>query len=176
METTVKFYSLGYSDVKTYLAALIFISGNIVVPQFFHLMPQGGVTWLPIYFFTLVGAYKYGWRVGLLTAVASPLANSLLFGMPLAAGLPAILLKSTLLAIFAGMAASYFKKATLWTLIIVVLAYQVVGTLGEWAMKGDFYLAVQDFRIGVPGMLLQLFGGWLFLNRLMPMVGNRQGL
>jgi len=103
METTVKLYSLPYRSVKTYLAASLFALGNIVLPQLFHLMPQGGVTWLPIYFFTLVGAYKYGWRVGLLTAVLSPLVNSALFGMPAVAGLPAILLKSVLLALIADM-------------------------------------------------------------------------
>ena len=73
METTVKLYTLGYSRVKTYVTALLFVAGNIVLPQLFHLVPQGGVTWLPIYFFTLVGAYKYGWKAGLLTAVLSPL-------------------------------------------------------------------------------------------------------
>lgn len=163
---TLKLYSLGYSDAKTYLAALLFVIGNIVLPQLCHLMPHGGMTWLPIYFFTLVGAYKYGWRVGLLTAVASPVVNSLLFGMPMPAALPAILLKSLLLAAFAGLAASRFNRVSLVLLIGVVLSYQAVGTLGEWAMKGDFYLAVQDFRIGVPGMLFQVFGGWGFLHML----------
>lgn len=129
-------------------------------PQFFHLFPQGGVTWLPIYFFTLVGAYKYGWRVGLLTAVLSQL-----FGMPPVAALPAILLKS-LLAVTAGYTAFHFKRASLVLLVGVVSAYQFVRTLGEWLMKGNFYLAVQDFRIGIPGMLLQVFGGYLFINRL----------
>lgn len=163
---TLKLYSLGYSDAKTYLAALLFVIGNIVLPQLCHLMPHGGMTWLPIYFFTLVGAYKYGWRVGLLTAVASPVVNSLLFGMPMPAALPAILLKSLLLAAFAGLAASRFNRVSLVLLIGVVLSYQIVGTLGEWAMKGDFYLAVQDFRIGVPGMLFQVLGGWAFLHIL----------
>ena len=64
--TTVKLYSLNYGNVRTYLAASLFIVGNILFPQFFHLIPQGGITWLPIYFFTLIGAYKYGWKVGLL--------------------------------------------------------------------------------------------------------------
>ena len=95
--TTVKLYSLNYGNVRTYLAASLFIVGNILFPQFFHLIPQGGITWLPIYFFTLIGAYKYGWKVGLLTAVLSPIINSLLFGMPMPAVLPAILLKSVLL-------------------------------------------------------------------------------
>lgn len=88
METkTVKLYSLDYSNVKTYLIAALFIAGNMALPQLFHLIPQGGITWLPIYFFTLIGAYKFGWKVGLLTAVLSPIANSLLFGMPLPLGL-----------------------------------------------------------------------------------------
>ena len=165
MQTTVKLYAYGYREARTYLAAFLFVLGNIVLPQFFHLFPQGGVTWLPIYFFTLVGAYKYGWRVGLLTAVLSPLVNSVLFGMPPVAALPAILLKSLLLAVTAGYTAFRFKRASLVLLVGVVLAYQFAGTLGEWLMKGDFYLAVQDFRIGIPGMLLQVFGGYLFINR-----------
>ena len=90
MQTTVKLYAFGYRELRTYLAAALFVVGNIVLPQLAHLIPQGGVTWLPIYFFTLIGAYKYGWRVGLLTAVASPLLNSWLFGMPAPQVLPAI--------------------------------------------------------------------------------------
>lgn len=165
MQTTVKLYAYGYREVRTYLAASLFVLGNIALPQFFHLFPQGGVTWLPIYFFTLVGAYKYGWRVGLLTAMLSPLVNSALFGMPPVAALPAILLKSLLLAWAAGFTAHRYRKASVYLLLAVVLSYQAVGTLGEWMMKGDFYLAVQDFRIGIPGMLLQVFGGYLFINR-----------
>lgn len=96
--TTVRLYSLGYGQAKTYWTAFLFVAGNVLLPQLCHLFPLGGVRWLPIYFFTLVGAYKYGWRVGLLTAVASPWLNSALFGMPAAAVLPAIGLKSVLLA------------------------------------------------------------------------------
>lgn len=162
--TTVKLYQWGYDEARTYLAALAFILGNIVLPQLFHLVPQGGVTWLPIYFFTLVGSYKYGWRVGLLTAVLSPLVNSVLFGMPSAAALPAILMKSVLLAMTCGLVASRFRKVSIKLLVLVVLSYQIVGTLGEWAMKGDFLLAIQDFRIGIPGMLLQVFGGWVLIK------------
>ena len=74
--TTVRLYSLGYGQAKTYWTAFLFVAGNVLLPQLCHLFPLGGVRWLPIYFFTLVGAYKYGWRVGLLTAVLSPAVNS----------------------------------------------------------------------------------------------------
>ena len=164
--TTVKLYSLNYSDVKTYLAALLFIIGNILFPQFFHLIPQGGITWLPIYFFTLIGAAKYGWKVGLLTAVLSPVINSLLFGMPMPVALPAILLKSVLLAMTAGWASQHFGRISIPVLAGVVLAYQTVGTLGEWIYNGNFYSAIQDFRIGIPGMCLQVFGGFFFIRYL----------
>lgn len=162
---TVRLYSLQYNNVRTYVAALLFVLGNILLPAVFHSVPQGGATWLPIYFFTLVGAYKYGWRVGLLTAVLSPLLNCVLTGMPRVEVLPAILMKSLLLALCAAYAARRFRKVTLAILLAVVLAYQVAGTMGEWAMTSDLFLALQDFRLGIPGMLLQVIGGWFVMRR-----------
>ena len=35
MESTVKLYSLNYSETRTYLTALIFVAGNVVLPQLF---------------------------------------------------------------------------------------------------------------------------------------------
>ena len=166
METTTKLYSYSFKDTKTYIAALLFVAGNILVPQLCHLMPQGGLIWLPIYFFTLVGAYKYGWKVGLLTAIASPLVNSVLFGMPTAHALPPIMIKSVVLAGVASFIAVRSHKATLWMLALAVLSYQIVGTGAEWILKGNLWAALQDFRIGLPGMLVQILGGYLFINYL----------
>ena len=161
---SVKLYSLEYRQTKTYLVAALFVLGNIALPQLCHTVHMGGPTWLPIYFFTLVAAYKYGWRTGVLTAVASPAANALLFGMPVAAALPAILLKSTILALVAGITAARWRRASLLLLTGVVATYQIIGTLGEWALVGNLYAALQDFRLGMPGMLLQVFGGWAVIN------------
>lgn len=162
--TTVRLYRFGYSEVRTYLVALAFVIGNMALPQMFHIVPQGGMMWLPIYFFTLIGAYKYGWVVGLLTAVLSPVLNSALFGMPAPSVLPAILMKSVLLAAAAGYAAHKYQRVSVPLLLAVVLSYQLVGTLGERCMVGDFYAAAQDFRIGIPGMLLQVLGGFAFIG------------
>ncbi|MDE6131400.1 MAG: ECF transporter S component [Muribaculaceae bacterium] len=167
MQKTIRLQSLPFGSVATYLAAMLFIIGNLALPQLFHRIPQGGVTWLPIYFFTLVGAYSCGWRVGVLAAVLSPLANALLFGMPAVEALPAIVTKSLLLALMASYAAWRFRRAQLWIFMVVVLGYQLTGTLAEWLIKGDFYLACQDFRIGIPGMILQIVGGWLAVNAIM---------
>ena len=148
--TAVRLYSLGWRELRTYMFALLFIAGNIVLPQMCHLIPQGGLMLLPIYFFTLIAAYKFGFRVGLLTAVLSPLVNSVLFGMPPAAALPIIMIKGILLAGAAAWMANRSKGASLLALIGVVVAYQLFGGLVEWAMTGSLASALQDWKLGWP--------------------------
>lgn len=166
MTTQSRLYSLPFGDVKAYLLAALFVCGNIALPQLCHLLPNGGPTWLPIYFFTLVAAYKFGLRVGLMTAVLSPVLNHLLFAMPAAAVLPAILVKSCLLAGVSAWLARRVGRVSFGALLVAILAYQVVGTLCEWALCGSLSVAVQDFRMGVPGLLLQWVGGYYVLRIL----------
>jgi hypothetical protein len=166
MEGTVRLYSFSFRNIKTYLFAFVFVIGNIVLPQVCHLINAGGLIWLPIYFFTLIAAYKYGLRVGLLTAILSPLVNSFFFGMPMPLMLPVILVKSTLFAIVAAYAARFSGKVSIFAIIGAVLAYQTVGTLIEWTIVQNFYKVIQDFHIGIPGMLLQIFGGYALLKAI----------
>lgn len=161
---STRLYSLRANDLRAYLAAFACIAGNIALPQLCHQIPQGGLVWLPIYFFTLMAAYKFGLFAGLLTAIASPVINHLIFGMPAEGALAAILLKSVSLALIAAFVASKAKKASLLPLLLVIVGYQGVGMIGEWAMTGSLAAALQDVRLGFPGLMLQLFGGWLLLN------------
>lgn len=163
----VALYQLSYSQLKTYLIAAAFIVGNIALPQLCHLMPQGGLIFLPIFFFTLVAAYKYGFTVGLTTAVLSPLVNSSLFGMPPAAALPIILIKSVTLAVAAAWIARKTSKVSLLTVALAVIAYQLIGSLAEWAMTGSIEKASQDIVLGWPGCLIQIVGGYLVLRYLL---------
>jgi hypothetical protein len=96
--------------------------------------------------------------------VLSPVVNSALFGMPSAALLPVILLKSTILAVAAGWVAEKTQKATLLTIAAVVATYQLIGGAGEWIMTGSLDAATQDIRLGLPGIALQIFGGFLFIK------------
>lgn len=166
MTTQSRLYSLPFGDVKAYLLAALFVCGNIALPQLCHLLPNGGPTWLPIYFFTLVAAYKFGLQVGLMTAVLSPVLNHLLFAMPAAAVLPAILVKSCLLAGVSAWLARRVGRVSFGALLVAILAYQAVGTLCEWALCGSLSVAVQDFRMGLPGLLLQWTGGYYVLRIL----------
>lgn len=165
--TTLRLYSLTSNQAKTYLAAALFVAANIIQPQLCHLIPGGGRMLLPIYFFTLLGAYKYGWRVGLLTALLSAPVNCLLFGMPAPAALPVIMVKSLLLAGAASYAAARSQRASILTIAAVVLFYQISGSLFEWLWTGSFIAATADFTGGLPGMVLQAAGVWLLLNSIM---------
>ena len=166
MESTIKLYSLRAVDLKSYVYAFLFIAGNIVLPQICHLIPMGGQMLLPIYFFTLIAAYKYGFFTGLLTAIASPLINHLLFGMPGAEMLPILLIKSSLLAVAASYMAQHTRQIKIQSLLLVILFYQGIGMIAEFALTGSYMAAMQDIRLGLPGMLLQLVGGYLCLKAL----------
>ena len=154
-----------FSSFRTYLAATAFLCGNILVPQLCHLIPSGGLIFLPIYFFTLVAAFKCGWKVGLLTAVLSPLVNCLLFGMPPVASLPAILIKSLTLVLAVEIVSRKMEFSIL-SVAVAVLSYQIVGMTVEFLMDFNFLHAIQDVRIGWPGILIQIVGGFFVIKAL----------
>lgn len=137
---------------------------NLVLPQLFHLIPQGGVIFSPLSLVILAGAYKFGWKTGLLAALASPLVNHAITGMPAWDVLPVMSLKLVALAILAGLAAQRFKAVSLPVLIGIVLASEAIGALGELIISGGIAATIADFTIGWPGLLLQVFGTWIILK------------
>ena len=149
---------LRLTHAELYLKSALFIGANIALPHLFHLIPGGGVMFLPIYFFTLCGALCYGWRLGVLTAVMSPLVGYLLFGAPMLHHLPDMLLKG---AVLSFVAAFLMKKnqnlMMLNPLLAIAAAWLIVG-LVEWPFVGAAY-AFQDFVTGLPGMALMTLGG-----------------
>jgi hypothetical protein len=86
--------------------------------------------------------------------------------MPPVAVLPGIMIKSVVLAIAASLAAKHFGKVSLIGVILAVLAYQFIGTAFEWILTQNLFIALQDIRIGAPGILLQIVGGYFVLKFL----------
>jgi len=166
MESSINLYSLKVTEFKTYLFAALFVVGNVLFPQLCHLIPMGGMILLPIYFFTLIAAYKFGFLTGLLTAVASPIVNHLLFGMPASEMMPIILIKSTLMATAAAFLAYRTKEIKIQNVLLVVLFYQGIGLIAEFILTSSFSAALQDIRVGFPGILLQIVGGFFCLKAI----------
>jgi hypothetical protein len=166
METSARLYSFNYNELRTYLWSMVFVACNILLPQVFHLVPQGGIVFAPLSFVILAGSYKLGWKTGLLAAVASPIVNHLLTGMPAWDVLPLMTLKLVALALLAGLAARHFKRASLPLIVGVVLFAELLGALAELLLTGGIASTVQDFSIGYPGLLLQVAGTWLVCKYL----------
>jgi hypothetical protein len=130
----------------------------------FHLIPQGGIIFSPLSLVILAGAYKFGWKTGLLAALLSPTVNHLLTGMPAWSILPVMTMKLAVLALVAGLVAQRFKTVNLPLLIGVVLVCKAIEAVGELALTGGIAATIADFTIGWPGLLLQVFGAWLILK------------
>lgn len=151
--------TLTLSQPKTYTWSALFIAANIALPHLFHLIPGGGVMFLPIYFFTLIGAMRYGWQLGLLTAAMTPIVGNLIFGAPAAAMLPDMLLKGAVLSLVAAFVAQKWGTNLVCCLGAVVASWTIVG-LAELPFTGAAF-AFQDFVTGLPGMAMMTLGAFL---------------
>lgn len=164
MTTDLKLYSLNYDEVRTYGISALFVAANIALPQLFHLIPQGGIIFAPLSLVILFGACKFGWKSALLAAVASPLVNHQLFGLPAVSVMALMTLKLALLALLAGVAIQRFRTVTIPMLIGVVLATEAVGGMAELLFTGGMATTMADFTLGWPGLLLQVFGTYGLLK------------
>ena len=111
---------------------------------------------MPILFFTLIAAARYGWVCGLLTAVASPLINHLLFGMPAADMLVVLSVKSVVLASVIGFTMYKTGKLSLLSGLGAIAAYQLAGMLCLGMMTGSWNAAWADVMVSWPAMLVQI--------------------
>jgi hypothetical protein len=143
---------LTLSNLRTYLFALLFTAGNVVLPQLCHLVPQGGLIFQPIYLFTIVAACRWGWRVALLTALVSPLINTLLFAMPSVTMLPIVLLKSVVFALGVSWALMGKVRKPMLTALLFIIGAQLLGAATEWLLLSS----ATTLWFCLPGLALQI--------------------
>jgi hypothetical protein len=146
------------------------VLGNLLLPYALHQIPNAGRTFLPILFFTLIAGWRFGAKAGLLTGVLSPLVNHFLTGMPPAPVLQALMLQSALLGLLAAGIASRSRRLTLPLLASVVLLHQVL-ILTPQLFQAGLQPAFATFELRLPGILLQILGGFALLwclGRLSP--------
>ena len=160
----------GLGEARFYLATSLMVLGNLLLPYVLHQIPTAGRTFLPILFFTLIAGWRFGAKAGLLTGVLSPLVNHVLTGMPPAPVLQSLVLQSALLGLLAAVIASRSRKLTLPILALVVLLHQVLILLPQLLQAG-LRPAFATFELRLPGILLQILGGFAllwFLGRQLP--------
>src|ERR1035437_8217756 len=60
--------TLRLRDLRLYGFVAAFAAGDLLLPLAVHTVPQGGLIFLPIFFCTLLAAYRFGILAGVLTA------------------------------------------------------------------------------------------------------------
>lgn len=157
---------LKLTDYKFYLFTLVFSIGNIALPLLCHQFNLAGNRFLPIYFFVLIAGYMYGWRLGLTTAILSPLFSYLLTGMPVMSLLSLVLIKGAFLGIIAGVIAFKSKQVIIFNLAVIIISYQFIGLVFGYLLNSNLNIMSSDLVLGFPGLLIQLFGGLLVIKLL----------
>ena len=165
MKTAIQSLALPLKSYRTYLWTGAFVAGNLLLPQLCHTVGMGGQALLPILLFTLVAAARYGLACGLMTAVLSPLASSLLFGMPTGIMLPILIVKSLVLAAAIGTLVYRAGQLKFVHGVIAIALYQIVGFGLTVALTGSADAAWTTLTVSWPAMILQLLAV-LFLIQL----------
>ena len=153
--------ALGTGKLSLAIAAMVL--GNLALPYAVHQIPDAGRILLPIFFFTLVAGWRFGAQAGVLTGLLSPLANHFLTGMPPGPMLQDIMLQSALLGAMASLLSSRRPRPTLPLLALLVLAHQALVLL-PLLIHAGFQPCLAMARLRVPGMLLQILGGFAVLR------------
>lgn len=157
--------SLTLRDGRTYGLSALFVAGNTLLPLVFHLVPNGGQMFLPIFFFTLLGAWRYGLTVGLMAGLFSPLFSHLVMGMPSTAMLAPVAAQSIITAVLAALVARRVEKTTIAAVATVAVASMVLGLAVERLMVDTGTPMATAFVTAVPGMALQTLGVWWIQKR-----------
>ncbi len=161
---------LKYTDVRSYVLTLVFVSLSVLTPWAFHQFHLAGPTFLPMHLFVLTAGLVFGWRAGLIVGSLTPLASYVVSGMPGVAVLPQIIIELSVYGMVAGLLREKFNLRISWALLgamvagrlamlLAVLAvYLVIGRVfSPLGPEASPFLAVwAAVKLGWPGLVIQL--------------------
>lgn len=161
---------LKYTDVRSYVLTLVFVSLSVLTPWAFHQFHLAGPTFLPMHIFVLTAGLVFGWRAGLIVGLFTPLASYVVSGMPGVVVLPQIIIELLVYGMVAGLLREKFNLRISWSLLgamfagrlamlLAVLAiYAVIGRVfSPLGPETSPFLAVWSaIKLSWPGIVIQL--------------------
>lgn len=149
------------TTTRAWAVEALLIGSSILLPIIAHLFAWPVLRLLPMFWGVLIAGMVYGWVGGLIAAVAAPLLNHVLTGMPAAAILPAMVVELIAYGTVPGLILrARAKMHPMLALAIGLVAGRIV-LLGVWAATvgspaGIAGFAATRLRPGVPVSLLQI--------------------
>lgn len=145
------------SVLKQIMFIVIFTALSVALPAFCHQFNLVGPIFLPMHFFVLISGLIFGWRVGLMTGLLTPLVSFASSGMPLPSLMPMITLEVMAYGFFAGFLRE--KKIDLWLALILALVFgKTVLFFSAWILMSanPVNYVFTAIKTGLPGILIQL--------------------
>jgi len=154
--------TLTFRDMRFYLFLTLFVTLSVAVPWFCHMIhPLAGPLFLPLFFFILLAGDLFGWRMGLLVGMATPLISFVVSGMPPSVMMPRILTEAAVMGVTVGCLS---ERMPSWRYVAVPVAIMaghlgaaMVVSLMAGAIAHGFTALWRAACIGWPGLLIQVF-------------------
>ncbi len=161
---------LKVTDIRSYALIAVFVLLNVVTPWAFHQFHLAGATYLPMHVFVLIAGLAFGWQVGLIVGLLTPLASYAVSGMPVLRILPQLVVELSAYGLLAGVLREKFSLRVIWSLLgaliggrltlllAVLVIYLVSGqTYSPLGLETNPFFSVWSaIKQGWPGILMQL--------------------
>ena len=130
----------------------VFVALSVLTPYIAHQFNLAGNIFLPMHFFVLMAGLLFGWRMGLIVGLFTPLVSFLTSGMPPYAILPQLTLEIGAYGLVAGILRQNFKLNPWFSLIGAIILGRVV-----LFSVITFSPAIFDtLKTALPGIIIQI--------------------
>jgi len=153
-------------DLKSLVFAALCVAIGIVLPQFFHSVPNAGSVFLPMHIPVLLCGFLCAWPYALLCGIVTPVLSHFITGMPPTAVLPAMVCE---LAVYGLVSALLFRFVRPKNLVvrtyIALVGAMLAGRLVAGILKalifnvGKYSLnawVTSSFVTALPGIVILL--------------------
>ena len=156
---------MNMSSAKKLVFAAACVALCVVVPQAFHMIPNGGSIFLPMHIPVLLCGLICGWPYGLVCGVLGPLLSNLTFQMPPAAMLPSMMVECAVYGAVSGLLMRYVRtRHSVADLYISLISAMVLGRVAAGLAKSlifapgtaPFAWVTTSLITGIPGIVIQL--------------------
>ncbi len=166
---------LKYTDIRSYVFTVVFISLAVLTPWVFHQFYLAGPTFLPMHIFILVAGLLFGWRAGLIVGLSTPLVSHAISGMPVLVILPQIVVELSAYGLAAGILREKSNLRVIWSLIGAMIAGRLalLLTVSIIYLAGEIYSPLSIYtgaggeantltvvwsviKLGWPGIIIQV--------------------
>lgn len=145
---------LTFSEAKCYIFSAVFMASAVFFPWLAHQFHIAGPTYLPMHFFVMIAGFLFGWRVGIMTGVLSPMLSYGMTRMP-----PIGILSETMLELAVyGFAVGVLREKN-FNILTALLSAMILGRLARLAFVLGLGLKtnpIRYFQMSWPGILLQI--------------------